>query len=269
MKNIFSLRRRSGAMSDCLQAAATHLRTAARFGVAGSILAFGLASNIHAAPVTIDVSATIVFVEGDYVGEISLGQTLLGSFVFDTDEANSSSAITTPSTVEGHEFTSFYDFSGDPYAVSWSIPAIPASFDSTAPVAVVVNDNLELTADDTAGFGPVGILDWIEILGSTTMGECLLETPPGCEPDEFSPVSGEEWALGIFANDADWISDGSVIPDSLPDSDTRLIVGIRFDEFGDETGLVIATVSTVPVPAAAWLFGSALGILGWMRRKAA
>jgi hypothetical protein len=27
--------------------------------------------------------------------------------------------------------------------------------------------------------------------------------------------------------------------------------------------------STVPVPPAAWLFGSALGILGWMRRKAA
>ena len=27
--------------------------------------------------------------------------------------------------------------------------------------------------------------------------------------------------------------------------------------------------ATVPVPAALWLFGSALGLLGWMRRKAA
>lgn len=28
-------------------------------------------------------------------------------------------------------------------------------------------------------------------------------------------------------------------------------------------------VAPVPIPAAAWLFGSALGLLGWMRRKAA
>ncbi len=28
------------------------------------------------------------------------------------------------------------------------------------------------------------------------------------------------------------------------------------------------TISTVPVPAAVWLFGSGLGLLGWMRRKA-
>ena len=27
--------------------------------------------------------------------------------------------------------------------------------------------------------------------------------------------------------------------------------------------------TAVPVPAAVWLFGSALGVLGWMRRKAA
>lgn len=30
-----------------------------------------------------------------------------------------------------------------------------------------------------------------------------------------------------------------------------------------------STIAPIPVPAAAWLFGSALGLLGWMRRRAA
>ena len=27
------------------------------------------------------------------------------------------------------------------------------------------------------------------------------------------------------------------------------------------------SIAVVPIPAAAWLFGSALGVMGWMRRK--
>ena len=235
----------------------------------GSMLVLGLIANVHAAPITIDVTATIAFVSGDYVGQIATGQEMTGTFIYDTDEANADpGAITTPSNVEGHEFSSFYEFTGPPYDVSLNIPAPPFSFsfDNIAPVAVVVNDNLPLVADDTAGFGPVGITDWIEILGGTTVGICLLDPPDSCAPDEFSPANGEEWTLAIFG-DFGWFNDGSVIPDGLPGSDTRLIVGGRFDEFGNETGLVIATVSTVPVPAAVWLFGSALGLLGWSGRR--
>jgi hypothetical protein len=39
------------------------------------------------------------------------------------------------------------------------------------------------------------------------------------------------------------------------------------DNFYSETGELFADRTVVPIPAAAWLFGSALGLLGWIRRK--
>ena len=41
------------------------------------------------------------------------------------------------------------------------------------------------------------------------------------------------------------------------------------EDFGRFSSPIPGTWSVVPVPAAAWLFGSALGLLGWMKRKAA
>ena len=36
---------------------------------------------------------------------------------------------------------------------------------------------------------------------------------------------------------------------------------------GQGRGIISGSISTVPVPAAVWLFGSALAGLGWMKRK--
>jgi len=160
LKNYFSLRHFHGVDNKIYPASVRYVRTAVRSGLAGFVLVIGLIANIHAAPITIDVTATIAFVDGDYVGQLAVGQEMTGTFIYDTDEANANpGAITTPSNVEGHEFSSFYEFSSPPYDVSLSVPIAPYSFDNVAPVAVIVNDNLPLVADDTAGFGPVGTLD--------------------------------------------------------------------------------------------------------------
>ncbi len=53
----------------------------------------------------------------------------------------------------------------------------------------------------------------------------------------------------------------------LPTSDGWVGRGWLLPPGSVDDWLVTATV--VPVPAAAWLFGSALGLLGWMRRRAA
>lgn len=231
--------------------------------------------NVAAAPVTIDITATIDDVTGSYnASGLTIGQSMNGTFIYDTDESNADpGAITTPSTVPGHEFSSFYEFSAFPYGMSLSVPAISGSFGNSTPLGVVVNDNLALTSGETNGLLADGIYDWIEILGSTTVGICL--QPGGvCAPDEFSPADGEEWTLAIFA-DSGWFSDGSVIPDNLPATYSALLVGFEFDEYGAEIGSVFAsvnsvTVSAVPVPAAAWLFGSGLlGLIGVARKKSA
>lgn len=228
-----------------------------------------------AAPVTIDITATIDDVTGSYsTSGLAIGQAMTGTFIYDTDESNADpGAITTPSTVPGHEFSSFYEFSASPYGVLLSVPAISGSFSNTTPLGVVVNDNLALTSGETNGLLADGIYDWIEILGSTTISICL-QPGGGCAPNEFLPADGEEWTLAIFA-DSGWFSDGSVIPDNLPATYSALLVGFEFDAAGVEVGSVFAsvnsvTVSAVPVPAAAWLFGSGLlGLIGVARRKSA
>ncbi|MFQ5634951.1 MAG: hypothetical protein ACE5G3_06440, partial [Gammaproteobacteria bacterium] len=222
MSRIFATRRTTGARSHRFGSATGSRRYFSYLAAGG--LALGLSANVHAAPLLFDVSTTTTLVDGSFVGGIPLGTTINGSFVFDTDETNAlPGAITTPSTNPGHEFTSFYEFDGVPYGVSLSIPAISGSFGSTTPLAVVVNDNLPLSAAETGGLIADGTYDWIELLGSTTVSVCLM--PGGvCQPDEFSPADGQEWTLAIIG-DAGWFSDGSVIPDSFPALLTALLVG--------------------------------------------
>jgi hypothetical protein len=183
----------------------------------------------------------VTAVEGSYVGAFAPGQSFSGSFVYDTDEAQADpGAITTPSVVPGHEFTSFYEFPSPPYHTDLSFPEVPGVFNANS-TAVVVNNDLALTAEEINGVVSDGIYDWIELLGSTAIGICL--EPGGlCAPDEYSPADGEGWTIAIIG-DPSWFSDGSVVPDDLPVAPSSLIVGFEFDQNGVETGAVFASVS--------------------------
>jgi hypothetical protein len=45
--------------------------------------------------------------------------------------------------------------------------------------------------------------------------------------------------------------------------------GNEFTTFDWTANITLSKVAAVPIPPAVWLFGSALGVMGWMRRKAA
>jgi hypothetical protein len=243
-------------------------------GVLLVVFFLGLAGGASAAPRSIAADGTVTEVEGSFLDAFTVGDGYSGVFTHDTDESNAGpGSDPTPSAVPGHEYSSFYEFLVPPYGTSLSFPAIPASFEAET-VAVVVNDDLALTAEETNGAVSDGTYDWIELLGSNTVSVCLL--PGGtCEPDEFSPADGNEWTLAIIA-DTGWISDGSQIPDTLPVTYTALLVGIEFDVNGNETGVVFgsATVSEgtgpVEVPALGSAAAGALGgllALGALRQR--
>jgi hypothetical protein len=80
--------------------------------------------------------------------------------------------------------------------------------------------------------------------------------------------SSGDWSTDI----TDYPGFGSVVcPIGICDLGPRLYVEADFLD-NDGAGVVarlsnVTAYSVVPIPAAVWLFGSGLGLLGWMRRK--
>jgi hypothetical protein len=239
---------------------------------ANALIAIVCISGVaNAAPLQFDISSTVTNVEGSYVGGVFVGETITGTFIVDDDTANGGlGSDPGPGENPGHEYTSFWEFNGLPYSVDLLDVQQDGHYSSDTQ-AIVVNDGLAITADETGDLISDGTYDWIEILGATTSDYC--PAPGGiCTDNQILVADGEEWTLAIFASDDSWFTGGG-IPQNLPASYTAFLIGFEFDEVGDDIGLILAPVDTlevsaVPVPAAVWLFGTALiGLLGFGKRK--
>lgn len=109
----------------------------------------------------------------------------------------------------------------------------------------------------------------------------------GLTGDPFGPGTGEYFVPDYISGSGDYFgfevgSDYFFVPDGYvsgdPLSGTSTFVGQSFTTLGMSQGSYVytltgsgdtITVNVVPIPAAVWLFGSALVGLGWMRRKQA
>jgi len=92
--------------------------------------------------------------------------------------------------------------------------------------------------------------------------------PTGIWYGEFSYVTSSSGGTSTDFDIA--FNDGQTF--FIDNEDDRFTIGVRQVGGANPIDLIVlgqVTVAAVPVPAAVYLFGSALGFLGWMRRKKA
>ena len=72
-----------------------------------------------------------------------------------------------------------------------------------------------------------------------------------------------------LADTAGWGSDTDVDIDLTNTLTASTAADGEYAMVQKKLGAVSIEITAVPVPAAVWLFGSGLGVLGWMRRRRA
>lgn len=141
---------------------------------------------------------------------------------------------------------------------------------ATAFTCCIAAGPLEIQNDVVLDSGQVDFLN-------TVAGEMLFSVGNtvdivDIEGDERTTLPEGRIEVGISL-----VVDGSVFPNSDPANYSfpltldNLQLGLYFineeNSIGEEIYSAIGKIEVIPLPASVWLFGSALGLMGWLRRK--
>lgn len=226
-----------------------------------------LALNANAAPVSITVTGTIDSATGT-LADI-LGDTYTASFLIDLDAGAATSIDTDDSDNPLETFTSIYEFYDGNY--DWSASVSSGGSAESIYVSVQTDDDLV-----ESGLNNDEPFDKVDIWGSDVTGICpqgVLDTKGYCDETDMDPGEGIEIGLSMYML-SDWFS-GHGLPGYIPELNQFLGAGAWGIEFSDgaqvgefSASVDTMTISSVPVPAAVWLFGSGLiGLIGVARRS--
>jgi hypothetical protein len=187
------------------------------------------------------------------------------SFIF------SGSALAAPMYFD---YTAYIDSSDRPGAPTGTLLTGTFSYDPAA--TGQIGDNHYYPDSGTAFLSAKGVNGF-----SLTRETRAINVTPGAESDTMTMQSfiSEEpngWNM-VFdfiepGGPSGWLQGDSSLPTAFPSPPDNGFISLYFTDEGDWTRTVDATILTVttsaiPVPAAVWLFGSALTGLAWVRRK--
>jgi hypothetical protein len=155
-------------------------------------------------------------------------------------------------------------------------PCVPGSNATEANVALLLglDESLVTFIGEDSGAGGPGF----SVTGNGTTSGTWSVTDPAITHLAFK--SNGYYILGeVVAAGGDWMNDTSAVggwdislvdcPAAVCGVDRAYVTADFLNNGGEVAALSNARAfAAIPVPAAVWLFGSALGLLGWVRRRA-